>query len=254
MAYEIPVQNVTLEASADLSSNQFYAIKVDSSGQAALAGDGENAVGILQNDPDAAGKAAEVMFLGVSKAALGGTVTAGDNLASDTNGAFVTATGGDAVIAIALEGGDSGEIITVSLVTRTSTGTNNTTYSTMTIPMNALNTYSDGDDIITEFTPAFNGYIEKVSFVTEVVTTDTDGDATITFEIDTTDVTGGVITLTDTGTAATSPDTVGKVIDGTAITDTNEFTDSQSISAYINITNAFDDGEGYLLVVLRAKN
>lgn len=254
MAYEIPVHNLSLPAAADLSDEQFYAVKVDSSGKAALSGDGENAIGILQDKPDAADKIANVMVLGVSKAVYGGSVTAGDNLASDASGKLVTATGDDAIIAVALEDGEDTEIHTVELVTRTSTGTNNTTYSVLTIPMNGLTNYSDGDDIITEYTPGFAGYIEKVSFVTETVTTDTDADMTIQLEIGTTDITGGVVTLTDTNTAATSPDTVGKVIDGSDVTADNEFADSDSISAYVGITNAFDDGQGYLNVVLRAKN
>lgn len=254
MAYEIHVHSLTLLAAADLSSYQYRAVKVDSNGKAALSGDGENAIGILQDKPDAQDKAAEVMVLGASKAEYGGSVTAGDNLASDANGKLVTATASDAILAVALEDGSDGEVHSVSLVTRTSSGTNNTTWSTMTIPMNALSSYTTGDDIITEFTPGFNGYIEKVSFVTETVTTDIDADAEINFEIGTTDLTGGVITLTDTATAATSPDTVGKVIDGSAITADNEFTNTDSISAEISITNGFSDGEGYLLVVLRAKN
>jgi len=67
MSYEIPGQEITLEASADLSGNQYYLVKVDANGRVALAGDNGNAIGVLQNKPDALGRSARVMISGVSK-------------------------------------------------------------------------------------------------------------------------------------------------------------------------------------------
>jgi len=67
-------------AAADLSSNQFYCVyKNTTNNQYALcATDGMVFDGVLQNKPAAAGDAAEVMCLGVTKVIAAETLTAGD--------------------------------------------------------------------------------------------------------------------------------------------------------------------------------
>ena len=67
MAYEGSQTTITLPASADLSASQYCFVAVNTSGQVELAGSAANAVGILQNAPDASGKAATVLIMGVSK-------------------------------------------------------------------------------------------------------------------------------------------------------------------------------------------
>lgn len=121
--------SLSLVAAADLSAKQYRAVKVDSNGKAAVAGAGEAAIGILQNDP-ISGQAATVATVGArSKALAGGNITAGNYVAADANGAVVAATLGrvntsdaggavDAVIGsniigIALNGGVANDIITV---------------------------------------------------------------------------------------------------------------------------------------------
>jgi hypothetical protein len=103
MAFKENQSCISLEASGDLSSNQFYFVDVDTSGQAAVAGDGADAVGVLQNDPDTQGHAATVAIEGVSRVSCGGSVTAGDDISSDTNGQGVTSASGDVVLGKALE-------------------------------------------------------------------------------------------------------------------------------------------------------
>lgn len=120
MAYEIPSQNITLEASGDLSTDQYKAVVVDSVGQLALAGAGAQAIGILQNKPDDAGSDGSVMTYGVTKGELGGTVTAGDSVASDASGTLVTSSVDEYIVGIALEGGAAGEVVPVALKTATS--------------------------------------------------------------------------------------------------------------------------------------
>lgn len=128
MSFQCVGTDVSLLAAADLSAKQFYAVKVDSNGKAAVAGAGEHAVGVVQNDPTS-GQAATVRIGGVTKAKAGGSITAGDRVAADASGTFVAATlakvntsdGGaasDPVIAsnvfgVALEGASSGEIFAV---------------------------------------------------------------------------------------------------------------------------------------------
>lgn len=129
---------ISLPAGADLSTKQFRAVKVNSSAQAVVAGAGEFAIGILQNKP-AAGQAATITYSGVSKAILGGSVTAGATVASDGNGAFVDATEartntsdagasadpliGSNIMGVALAGGVTGDIVPVLILVAGATPT-----------------------------------------------------------------------------------------------------------------------------------
>lgn len=240
MAHELPVQNTSLIAGADLSAKQFYAVKINSSGQIVLAGAGENAIGILQDEP-ASGQVGNVMVLGESMAIYGGTVTAGQNLAVDAAGKLVTAGGSAAVVALAKEGGAAGEVHTVYVVTRTSTGTNTKSIFTWYVPLAGLTT----GDVLTNYTPGFAGTITKFSAAVITGTTDVDADATFNLEIGTTNVTGGVITISDANVT-----TKGAVVDGTAITAANVFTGTDTISIETVVTNAFSDGVLELMIVI----
>jgi len=69
MAYEFNQYSVkiTLPAAADLSAKQYYFVKINTSGQAALcAAATDKPVGVLQNTPTA-GQAAEVLVVGGTK-------------------------------------------------------------------------------------------------------------------------------------------------------------------------------------------
>jgi hypothetical protein len=91
MPTELPGLKLTRVAAADLSTKQFYAVKIDAAGKAALAGLGEPAIGILQNKP-ATGQAAEIMITGVSKFIAAGVIAPGAYVAADANAKAVTAT------------------------------------------------------------------------------------------------------------------------------------------------------------------
>ena len=86
----------TLPAAADLSAKQFYAVSINSSGQAALvAATGARVDGIVWNKPAAAvGSAVSVRVLDnrKAKAIAGGTIAAGDLLKSDSAGKLVVTT------------------------------------------------------------------------------------------------------------------------------------------------------------------
>jgi hypothetical protein len=69
MAYEFNQYSVkiTLPAAADLSTKQYYFVKINTSGQAALcSGATDKPVGVLQNTPTS-GQAAEVLVVGGTK-------------------------------------------------------------------------------------------------------------------------------------------------------------------------------------------
>lgn len=132
MSYQGNGVDITLLAAADLSAKQFYAVKVDSNGAAAVAGAGEFSVGIVQNDPTS-GKAATVRVGGISKATAGDTINKGDLVAANASGKLVVATKGrtktddtgaavDAllgsnVLGVALEGASGDGIIFPVLIT-----------------------------------------------------------------------------------------------------------------------------------------
>ena len=128
MAYEIPVFDFTLEAAADLSASQYRFVRVDANGRAALCGAGQPAVGVLQNKPSAAGQAAQVRALGITKVVAGGAISKGALVASDASGQAVAATvttantttgalTGSHVAGIALEAAaGAGQVISVLLL------------------------------------------------------------------------------------------------------------------------------------------
>ncbi len=99
MAYENLGKCVTLPANADLSASQYKFVDINSSGKVAVAGDGLDAIGVLQDDPAAADRGAIVMVgAGITKVKSGGTCTAGSPAASDSSGRAVNAVSGDKVL------------------------------------------------------------------------------------------------------------------------------------------------------------
>lgn len=104
MAYEDLGKCVSIPANADLSSYQYCFVSINSSGYVAVTGDGLEADGILQDDPAAQGRPAQVMVgAGISKIKVAGVVTKGDNVASDSAGRATTAVSGDRIMGVALE-------------------------------------------------------------------------------------------------------------------------------------------------------
>ena len=90
-------------AAADLSTKQFFLVKMSSTG-INLAGNGELTLGVLQNKPDALGKAATVASVGsTSKCIAAEAITAGADVASDAAGKAVNAASGDYILGIALD-------------------------------------------------------------------------------------------------------------------------------------------------------
>lgn len=111
MATENNLKSVTFEAAGDLSAKQYCFVAVDAAGQvAAVAVAGAAADGVLQDKPEAQGRAGCVAIDGKTKILLGGTVAAGAEVAADANGAAVTAATGNIILGTCTEGGAVGEI------------------------------------------------------------------------------------------------------------------------------------------------
>jgi hypothetical protein len=113
MAYKNSQTCVTLEAGADLSANQFHFVTMDADGQLSVSTDGAASVGVLLNDPSAAGRAAEVCISGLTRVEAGGTVAAGAAVASNATGEAITAASGDVILGTAVSGGADGEVISI---------------------------------------------------------------------------------------------------------------------------------------------
>ncbi len=106
----------TFEAGGDLSAGQFHFVALASDGQVDIAGDGVDAVGVLLNNPDAAGKAATVVVSGKVTVEAGASITTGAKIGSNAAGEAITAATGDIVKGYALEDGVDGQIIAIELI------------------------------------------------------------------------------------------------------------------------------------------
>jgi len=85
----------TFIAGEDLSSSQFKFVTLESDGKVDLAdAAGENAIGVLINDP-AADEAATVVVSGKVMVTSGGTIAAGAQIQTDASGDALTAAAGD---------------------------------------------------------------------------------------------------------------------------------------------------------------
>lgn len=87
MAYEIPGRLISMTAGADFSgaNKQYTFVKMSADNTIVAAGDGDLAIGVIQNNP-ASGAMASVMIDGVSKVNFSASVAAGNPVASDVNG------------------------------------------------------------------------------------------------------------------------------------------------------------------------
>lgn len=90
-AFEEGIVPRSAEAAADLSAKQYYGVKINSSGLAALCdAAGELCYGVLQNDPTA-GKQASIAIGGITRAIAGGVIQPGATVAVNASGKFVDA-------------------------------------------------------------------------------------------------------------------------------------------------------------------
>ncbi|HOV81446.1 MAG TPA: hypothetical protein PLQ01_02075 [Methanothrix sp.] len=241
MAIEDSGFSQSLEAGADLSAKQFYACKLDSSMKAVLCVAGDPLTAGVNLGTPVVGEAASFGLLGLFPVVLGGTVAVGDKLTPNASGAFVKAYGADAVAGIAQEAGVSGNIITAMIMPMVSKNMGN---NTMEIPITLANITAAGD-VVTTMVPGFAGRILKVFFVVTTKVTTASKAVTLNLEIGTTDLTGGVVSLTSANCG-----TLGAVVAGSAITGNNVFSETDSISVEAASVTAFTEGEGMLVVVM----
>jgi len=104
---------LNLKAGSDLSSSRFKALVLASDGEVDVAGVNAKSIGFLMNTPTA-GQVCEIAGSGGgAKAIAGGTINAGDLLATDANGDLLVGTANQILVARALEGAVDGDIFAV---------------------------------------------------------------------------------------------------------------------------------------------
>ncbi|RWB66567.1 hypothetical protein [Mesorhizobium sp.] len=104
MATESTLNNRSYPAGADLSGTQFRFVKLNTSGQVvACSAAGEGAIGVLQNAPDAVGKAATVAVGGQTKIRFSASINPGVAIATNASGDVQTAATGNKILGIVVE-------------------------------------------------------------------------------------------------------------------------------------------------------
>ena len=121
-----PDDLVTLEAGGDMSAQQFRFVELASDGQLQVTDSTtDDPIGVIQNDPDAAGEPAECLPInsgGMTKGVVdttGGSISIGSKLGPDAAGRATLVASGS-YYALALEAATTqGEIIIATLVGET---------------------------------------------------------------------------------------------------------------------------------------
>jgi len=119
--------------------------------------------------------------------------------------------------------------------------------NTIAIPIQLAAMTTAAADLITTYVPGYAFELLSAEFVTTTLGTGASASQVLNFEIGTTNVTGGVLTLLLADT-----NTLGKKTSATAITAANVGTASDSISLEVaNAGTVFTAGAGVLLLKLR---
>jgi hypothetical protein len=82
---------LTAPAGQSLASNQYCFVKYNASGQIVPCSvANESPLGVLQNNPNAVGKACEVVVIGITKVVVGGSIPVNSSISTDASGHAVT--------------------------------------------------------------------------------------------------------------------------------------------------------------------
>ncbi len=95
-----PIHTESFKADADLSAKQFYFVKMTANPReiGVCSNAADRPIGVLQNKPDASGKAAEVMVIGRTKVSSDAALNEGDAIGPSGDGQAIAktqTTGGD---------------------------------------------------------------------------------------------------------------------------------------------------------------
>lgn len=115
MATENLGKTITLPIATTALNKQYRFVTVDSAGRAALAADGGDAIGVLQDDAATLDYATCVMVgNGITKVMAGAATTLGGYVASDSTGRAVDPATGDRILGEFLEAATAaGDIVSI---------------------------------------------------------------------------------------------------------------------------------------------
>ena len=99
-------------------------------------------------------------------------------------------------------------------------------------------------DVATDFIPGFAGKVDKVFWVQGTPVTTAGDAANLVVDVEATEITGGLVTLTS---AACTP--LGKYIAGSAITAGNVFDADEKLTVRAESVTAFAEGDGMVYIV-----
>ncbi len=236
MATEYPVFRFSRIAGEDLRDAQYHAVRMSIDSKIVKGIAGSRCVGILQDDPEE-GQVGSITGLGISPAVYGASVNASDELSSDANGHLIPAVAGQPVIAYAMEAGSANEEHSVLVLPQASATAKD--WWIFYIPLADI---ANGD-LITEWIPGFAGRITEILAIIQKAATTADKAAILNAEIETVDLTGGVLTLMSVNCTPK-----GAQVAASAITANNAFSASQKISIEASSVTAFAEGAIWLMV------
>lgn len=138
----------------------------------------------------------------------------------------------------------------ITALTDNSTGTASNTIAagvgifTLSIPIQLAAMTNAAADLVTEYTPGFKFKLLSISFATTTIGAGAGASQVLNLEIGTTNVTGGLLTLTEAGTSQ-----LGERTDATAITAANTGSASDFISLEVAAGGTvFTAGAGVVLI------
>jgi hypothetical protein len=110
-------ETLSLPTVTNLSAKQYFAVSMDTTGNAVLATATKNCYGFLQNSPDGStDTCASIAVRGKTRAAITDTIAIGAALEIVSGGSLVNHASGT-VVAIANEAGATGDVISVTILT-----------------------------------------------------------------------------------------------------------------------------------------
>jgi len=119
--------------------------------------------------------------------------------------------------------------------------------TTVAIPIQLASMTTSAADLITNYTPGYKFKVLSASFVTTTLGTGSGASQVLNLEIGSTNITGGVVTVT-----LASTDTLGEISAGTSVTaaNTGSATDTLSVEVAASGT-VFTAGAGVLLLQIQ---
>jgi hypothetical protein len=112
MAVEQIISKWSAKAAADLSTKQYTLVKLGAGNTINVASAATDAAFVLIDKPKS-GQYGTLALAGITKVVAGGSITAGQKLASNASGQAAVAATGNAVIGQALEDAVAGDLVTI---------------------------------------------------------------------------------------------------------------------------------------------